>query len=525
MINLLGIFSNFTDNLWDKIWQIAILIAVVSIVIACLKSKGGRIFLGVALGFAFILVTAYCGIHLGDYYSAKGGIYGKIVSLYNPNQVHITSNVEYLFENVVMSQENGDTYSAHITSDSVLELVLEQNATYGVYVNGMPCNYVEITSDYVIAKYSYVFYDKEFNEVMSDILTLKFAFYSNSTYLSISTDGGAEAVKYWNYYFNKNIFKVTIDNKGYEYNTDISFGTGDISEYSIISYYLNDELYLKQVYKNGSTINFPKDKCKYTTEDGTVIDSSYVIDGNLSLYMQYIDFQYTVVFNANGGTGTMSNQTLTYDVPQGLKTNTFTKTNYSFAGWSTSSNGDVVYVDGVTVLNLTTTPGDVINLYAVWTNQYYTARIFVMDVLGNYTGSPNVASQKLSAVANSTVTIADEVNKIANIMVEDGIEFDYAKDSNGNVITTTTISSDNSTVVYLYFSRVKHTLTYDANGGIVSISSFDYYYGYYIGDNLPTPTRDGYTFNGWYKEDGTKVLSSTLMEANDMTIYAQWLEN
>ena len=38
---------------------------------------------------------------------------------------------------------------------------------------------------------------------------------------------------------------------------------------------------------------------------------------------------------------------------------------------------------------------------------------------------------------------------------------------------------------------------------------------------LPTPTRSGYTFLGWYLSDGTKVDNTTLYE-KDTTIYARW---
>ena len=45
---------------------------------------------------------------------------------------------------------------------------------------------------------------------------------------------------------------------------------------------------------------------------------------------------------------------------------------------------------------------------------------------------------------------------------------------------------------------------------------------------LPTPTRIGYTFNGWYTAEsgGTQVTSSTLVtNANNHTLYAHWTKN
>ncbi|MBQ8992339.1 InlB B-repeat-containing protein, partial [Candidatus Saccharibacteria bacterium] len=44
---------------------------------------------------------------------------------------------------------------------------------------------------------------------------------------------------------------------------------------------------------------------------------------------------YTVRFNANGGTGTMSNQTISVGTATNLTMNTFTRSGYIFLGWAT----------------------------------------------------------------------------------------------------------------------------------------------------------------------------------------------
>ena len=65
------------------------------------------------------------------------------------------------------------------------------------------------------------------------------------------------------------------------------------------------------------------------------------------------------------------------------------------------------------------------------------------------------------------------------------------------------------------------TLTYNANGGSVSPSSATFEMGKTV--TLPTPTRSGYTFDGWYtaKDGGTKVSESLKVTAN-ITLYAHW---
>ena len=70
-------------------------------------------------------------------------------------------------------------------------------------------------------------------------------------------------------------------------------------------------------------------------------------------------------------------------------------------------------------------------------------------------------------------------------------------------------------------------VTFDGNGGTPSYPSktvtFDSVYG-----DLPTATREGHTFDGWYTEKcgGTPVTANTKMATpNDHTLYAQWVIN
>ena len=76
---------------------------------------------------------------------------------------------------------------------------------------------------------------------------------------------------------------------------------------------------------------------------------------------------YTVKFNANGGTGTMANESFVYGTPKALTANAFQRVNYRFIGWSTSSSAtSATYTDKQSVSNLTATPDGTVNLYAVW---------------------------------------------------------------------------------------------------------------------------------------------------------------
>lgn len=69
------------------------------------------------------------------------------------------------------------------------------------------------------------------------------------------------------------------------------------------------------------------------------------------------------------------------------------------------------------------------------------------------------------------------------------------------------------------WSTNQYTITLDANGGTVSQSTLviDYNSSY----TLPTPTRDYYTFAGWYNEN-TKYTDGMWIKASDITLQAEW---
>ncbi|MDR2569168.1 MAG: InlB B-repeat-containing protein [Oscillospiraceae bacterium] len=70
-----------------------------------------------------------------------------------------------------------------------------------------------------------------------------------------------------------------------------------------------------------------------------------------------------------------------------------------------------------------------------------------------------------------------------------------------------------------------HTVTYNVNGGTVSPTSRIINNGSAVGA-LPTPTRAGHTFNGWFTAatGGTQISASTTITSN-VTFFARWTAN
>ena len=81
-------------------------------------------------------------------------------------------------------------------------------------------------------------------------------------------------------------------------------------------------------------------------------------------------------------------------------------------------------------------------------------------------------------------------------------------------------------IVNAKLEAVVYTITLDANGGTVDPSIVAADANGKLKDALPTPTREGYTFDGWFTdlEGGDKVTKDTVF-SGDTTIYAHWTKD
>ena len=264
---------------------------------------------------------------------------------------------------------------------------------------------------------------------------------------------------------------------------------------------------------------------------------AYISQGSQSLYnitsSKEVRFStrakaktYTVVFNGNDNTGgSMSNQTFTVGVAQNLRANGFSKTGHYFAGWATSSGGSVVYSDGQSVKDLSTTNGATVNLYAKWNVNTYTVKY---NANGG-TGAPGNQTKTYG----KTLTLSSTKPTRSNGSSTRYVTFDGNGGSTGatnnkigfTVSTTYTFSKWNT-------AANGSGTSYNPGGSYTSNSSVTLYAQYNGSDTvasvkLPTPSRTGYTFDGWYtaKTGGTKrgaAGDTYTPPAAGETLYAHW---
>ncbi len=143
--------------------------------------------------------------------------------------------------------------------------------------------------------------------------------------------------------------------------------------------------------------------------DGGLVTSFRVNPARATFYASgWSAIRYFVHFDANGGYGSMSDMTMTYDTAATLSANTFARNGYEFRGWSTDSSASTVqYADGATVKNLTAAKERTVNLYALWLK----TRITISFDAGGGTGTMSA----ISATVDETTAPACAFSKANHV--------------------------------------------------------------------------------------------------------------
>ena len=148
-----------------------------------------------------------------------------------------------------------------------------------------------------------------------------------------------------------------------------------------------------------------------------------------------------------------------------------------------------------------------------------------------------IITVSLGKLADMPSLIGTTLNKARSEMSSLGFENvtytgKYDADTTENVIMTQSVPAGRRINVEEYIEivysmgKMPVNITLDANGGSVSTTSFTAYYPDTYGV-LPTPTRDYYTFRGWYSTvlGSTVTANSTVPETEYETLSAMWEEN
>ena len=226
-------------------------------------------------------------------------------------------------------------------------------------------------------------------------------------------------------------------------------------------------------------------------------------NATIDIYAQWAPINYTVTFNGNGATGgSMANQAYTYDTPQALKPNAFErvytvtynengggelpdgKAVATFNGWQ--DRGNIVYKDGTTY-----TFADFDGAgYGLRNNDVFVSSGFGNGIFNKYGLLDHYVIYGKGEYANGSTGRAPTTDK----------PYGYPDGA-----TVSNLSTTGGATVPLYALWTP--------GSVI----------------LPTPTKAGHTFNGWYTDatGGTKVgvAGASYTPAANTTLYAQWTAN
>lgn len=269
-------------------------------------------------------------------------------------------------------------------------------------------------------------------------------------------------------------------------------------------------------------------------------ETVYNLKEDSTLTAKYRPIEYKLVLKGTSGSGYYNINTVTvkyneeFTLPLAKDVMLKEYEEKLFLGWSEENSSIMKYSDGATVKNLSTTDGQTVTLTANWTPYIIAALNTEKTVtlstsllanankyqVGFIVTKPGYYQFKLSG-AKASVKITSK----------NGSQF-TGNNLNGGALTVLEFFGIGTYVAYIETSSVPATFTYslndvktvsvdfDSNGGTLNAES-----KYYAKDeqygNLPTPNRTGYTFNGWFDEDGNSV-SSTDVVTKSVTLKAEW---
>ena len=213
------------------------------------------------------------------------------------------------------------------------------------------------------------------------------------------------------------------------------------------------------------------------------------------MFAQWNEVQYTLTVNPNCGTwnGSSSSQTL-----NGTYNSTKTISN------PTAPNGyTVILNDNGTTSNIVQT-----KTFSGWTNA----------------GSGSISGTTYTYGAGDGTITANYTANSVNLPTpsKTGYVFDgwYTAATDGNKITSPYMPTNNTTL-YAHWTANRYTITFDNAGGQNTITTKEVSYGQTYG-TLPTPTKAGYTFDGWYNGSTKVTESDTVNITSNKTLTARW---
>jgi len=223
---------------------------------------------------------------------------------------------------------------------------------------------------------------------------------------------------------------------------------------------------------------------------------------NITLYAKWnaVVLQQTISFEENGGTDVTN---ITQAIGSAVVAPSApTKVGYAFGGWYTDSGLTTAYTFGVM-------PSTALTLYAKWTINNYT---ITFEENGG-TAVTDILQAYLSAVTAPTAP------------TKEGYTFEgWYSDTGLTTAYTFATMPLNGITLYAKWTINNSTISFEENGGSAVADIVQEYLS--VVTAPANPTKEGYTFAGWYSDTGlTTAYTFGTMPLNGVILYAKWTIN
>ncbi|MBR3770381.1 MAG: InlB B-repeat-containing protein [Lachnospiraceae bacterium] len=241
---------------------------------------------------------------------------------------------------------------------------------------------------------------------------------------------------------------------------------------------------------------------------------------------------YNVTYDLQGG-NMEDATTTTYTYKTGIaKLPAPTREGYTFSGWYR----DLTFKKKVA--SITKSMAEDLVLYAKWTPCKYTinfnANAAAFDAKTKATGTTKAMSMQYdkAATLNANKYVLKGYKFVGWSLVEGVAGESDVIFTDAQSVMNLTSTKNGKVTLYAQWEKTVYGISYYTNGGMLPADAiFTYEYNHEGGYTLPTPTKEGYTFAGWYKDPALKkavaknsakqnILKKT--DFGDITLYAKW---
>ncbi len=263
-------------------------------------------------------------------------------------------------------------------------------------------------------------------------------------------------------------------------------------------------------YKEGAAVTVEQSNDYYANEDAFYL-------GNI-VKLTYSPIEYKVIFDLNGGEGTIEAINTKYDTEFTLPdSDSASKESFALKGWNTAADGSgTSYTAAQKVKNLTETDGGEISLFAQWETADEEANEFTVTY---YLSETEQYGLQQKYTAGSTIVPPESPKK-------DGFEFAgwILGEEDGKTIPMPETMPANDIKAYASWELKNYTIKYMVDE--TEYSTKNATYGSDITLTTPEdPEKEGYVFAGWYDAESNNLYSYTTVPASDVTFTAKWLKN